>query len=150
MLVLPTGQVLFTDQSRDIEVYTPTGSPNPAWRPTISPGPPNPIKVTRGQTSQVWGTQFNGLSQGSMYGDDVQNATNYPLIRVTDTNGHVTYWKTHDHSTMGVATGSALVYTYFDVPATMPVGTYNLEVVANGIPSVTYPLRVCDISGCTP
>jgi hypothetical protein len=51
---------------------------------------------------------------------------------------------------MGVATGSALVYTYFDVPATMPVGTYNLEVVANGIPSVTYPLRVCDISGCTP
>lgn len=78
-----------------------------------------------------------------MYGDDVQNATNYPLIRVTNTStGQVTYWRTYNHSTMDVATGNTLVSTQFDGPANMPVGGYNLEVVANGIPSVLYPLGV--------
>ena len=33
MLVLPTGQVLYTDGSRDVEIYTPTGTPNPNWEP---------------------------------------------------------------------------------------------------------------------
>ncbi len=78
-----------------------------------------------------------------MYGDDVQNATNYPLIRVTNNStGVVTYWRTHNHSTMAVATGSTLVFTYFDVPPNTPVGYYNLEVVANGIASAPYLLHV--------
>ncbi len=145
MLLLPTGQVLFTDQSTDVEIYTPSGSPNPAWQPLIS-GPPN--TVLQGQTYRVYGTQFNGLSQGSMYGDDVQNASNYPLIRVTNSSNQVTYWRTHDHSTMGVATGSTQVYTNFDVPLNMPTGNYNLEVVANGIASPPYPVTVCSSGGC--
>lgn len=147
-LVLPTGQVLLTDRSSNAYVYIPTGRPNPAWQPTISPGPPNPIKVVQGATYQVYGTQFNGLSQGTMYGDDVQNATNYPLVRVTTLSQGVTYWKTHDHSTMDVATRSQLVYTEFDVPATMPVGNYNIQIVANGIASPPYALRVCVPGGC--
>jgi len=35
MLVLPTGQVLFTDFSNDIEIYTPSGTYNSAWAPAI-------------------------------------------------------------------------------------------------------------------
>ena len=34
-LVLPNGQILSTDFSKIAEVYTPTGSPNPAWAPKI-------------------------------------------------------------------------------------------------------------------
>jgi hypothetical protein len=36
---------------------------------------------------------------------------------------------------MGVATGSKLVWTYFDVPRGIAPGASTLEVVANGIAS---------------
>ncbi len=50
--------------------------------------------------------------------DELNAATNYPLVRITNTaSGHVVYARTHNHSSMGVATGSAIVSTQFDVPA---------------------------------
>jgi len=71
-----------------------------------------------------------------MYGDDAQMATNYPLVRVTNSaTGHVFYFRTHDHSSMGVATGTTPVSTRFDVPMFVESGPSALEVVANGIPS---------------
>jgi hypothetical protein len=39
MLVLPTGQVLFTDGSTDVEIYTSPGSPDPSWAPVITTAP---------------------------------------------------------------------------------------------------------------
>jgi hypothetical protein len=92
--------------------------------------------VTRGSTYQISGTQFNGLSEANSFGDELERATNYPLVRITDTGtGDVFYARTHDHSTMGVATGSKTVSTNFDVPAGMETGASSLVVVANGIPS---------------
>ena len=71
-----------------------------------------------------------------MYGDDAQMATNYPLIRITNNaSHHVFYARTHDHSSMGVATGKKEVSTHFDVPSDMETGTSKLVVVANGIAS---------------
>jgi hypothetical protein len=133
LLVLPTGQILEVDGSTDVEVYTPTGAPSAAWEPTITNVAST---ITRGSTFVVRGTQFNGLSQGAAYGDDAQEATNYPLVRITNTGtGHVFYARTHGHSTMAVATGSAIVSTSFDVPAGAEVGASQLAVVANGIAS---------------
>jgi hypothetical protein len=75
------------------------------------------------------------VSQGAAYGDDVQAATNYPLVRITNIiNGHVQYSRTHDHSTMAVAS-NGLVSTHFDVPANQEPCICKLEVVANGITS---------------
>jgi hypothetical protein len=91
----------------------------------------------------ISGTQFNGLTQASAYGDDMQNATNYPLVRIVNSaTGHVFYCKTHDHSAMGVATGTTKVSTRFDVPAQVEPGPSQLYVVANGIPSVPVSLTV--------
>jgi hypothetical protein len=136
MLVLPTGQVMFDvtdDFTIDAELYTARGTYKKAWAPAISSAPGT---VTRGQTYKISGTQFNGLSQGAMYGDDAQMATNYPLVRITNNStGHVFYARTHDHSSMGVATGSKIVSTNFDVPTGMETGASELVVVANGIPS---------------
>ena len=74
------------------------------------------------------------------YGDDVQAATNYPLVRITNrASGAVTYARTHDHSSMSVAPGN-WSHTSFDVPATIPTGPSDLVVVANGIASD--PIRV--------
>ena len=91
----------------------------------------------------ISGTQFNGLTQATAYGDDLQNATNYPLVRIVNSNsGHVFYCKTHNHSSMGVATGSALVSTPFDVPADIELGPGKLYVVANGIQSAPQRISV--------
>ena len=66
----------------------------------------------------------------------MQNATNYPLVRITNNaSGHVFYARTHGHSTMGVATGTTPVSTNFDVPVGIEVGSSTIVVVANGIAS---------------
>ena len=99
--------------------------------------------MTRGSTYKISGTQFNGLSQAAGFGDEVETATNYPLVRITNNaTSHVFYARTHDHSTMGVATGSATVSTNFDVPSGMETGASTLVVVANGIPSASAAVTV--------
>jgi hypothetical protein len=64
-------------------------------------------------------------------------------VTITNTGtGHVVYAKTHDHSTMGVATGKTTVSTNFDVPATIETGASTLTVIANGIPSAPVDITV--------
>jgi hypothetical protein len=144
MLVLPTGQILFTvsdGATKNMAIYNSTGGPNPAWAPTITQ---SPVTVTHGsKNNPIQGTQFNGLSNGSAYGDDAQMNTNYPLVRITNNaTGHVFYAKTHNHSTMGVATGSTTVSTQFDVGAAVETGASTIVVVANGIASAPVNITV--------
>src|SRR3984893_5417581 len=99
-----------------------------------------PPAIERGRSYVVAGFRFNGVSQGAAYGDDVQAATNYPLVRITNLKtGHVFYSRTHDHSSMAVASDD-LVSTRFDVPKQQETGPSRLEVVANGVASP--PVRV--------
>src|SRR5208337_3713740 len=99
--------------------------------------------VTRGSTYSISGTQFNGLSQAAAFGDELQTATNYPLVQITNSStGHVFYARTHNHSSMGVATGTATVSTNFDVPSSMETGASTLVVIANGIPSAAVDVTV--------
>ncbi len=142
MLTLPTGQILFTDSSGFPQIYTESsGGPNAAWAPTITS---SPAEVGAGGTNfKITGTQFNGLSQAGAYGDDFQDATNYPLVRITNLGtGDVFYARTHGHSSMAVATGSATVSTLFDVPAGIELGASTLVIVTNGIPSTSVPINV--------
>src|SRR6266404_3800619 len=141
MLVLPTGQILFTDFSSDVEVYTPSGTFQATWAPKITHVS---ATLTHGSHSNlIAGTQFNGFSQGAAYGDDTQNATNFPLVRIANNaTGHVFYANTHNPSTMGVATGSTLVSAKFDVPANIELGPSTLAVVANGIPSASVAVTI--------
>ena len=132
-LELPTGQIMFTDYSQDVELFTPKGTFKKAWQPTITSVP---TTITHGKTYTVKGKQLNGLSQGAAYGDDFQNATNYALVRIkNNATGHVFYARTHNPSTMAVATGNKIVSTKFDVPAGIETGASTLDVVTNGIPS---------------
>jgi hypothetical protein len=135
-LLLPTGQVLWVaadGTTIDAEIFTSTGTANPAWAPTLTTVPRT---LTHGTTVQISGTQFNGLSVGCDYGDDATNATNYPIVRITNkATRHVFYARTHDHSTMGIATGSTIVSTMVDIPTTIETGPSQIVVVANGIAS---------------
>ena len=144
MLVLPTGQILFTDSTLNgntpnVEIFTGAGSPNPAWAPSISSAP---ATVTHAKSYKISGVLFNGMSQGAAYGDDAQAATNYPLVRITNTaSGHVFYCRTFGHSSMAVAS-PATVSTHFHVPAGIETGAGELVVVANGIASTPVAVTV--------
>ncbi|HVU19502.1 MAG TPA: hypothetical protein VHE09_02150 [Rhizomicrobium sp.] len=136
LMPLPTGEVLVGG----FAVYKSTGTYDPSWAPTVSAAPST---VTRGSTYQISGTQFNGLNQGGSFGDEFDVHTNFPLVRITNNaTGHVFYERTHDHSSMGVATGSAIVMTNFDVSSATETGASKLEVVANGIPSAPVDVTV--------
>ena len=139
MLVLPTGQVLFTDFSNDVELYTSTGSPYPGLAPSALL---TSAVLSRGSTILLFGYKFNGASQTNAYGDDFQDATNYPIVRITNkATGHVFYSRTHGHNTMAVGyPGPA--YTHVDIPANMETGVSYLEVVANGIASPKYQIGI--------
>ena len=138
LLVLPTGEVIAGGST--VQIYSPSGAASSSWAPTVTTFP---ASVARGSTYSIAGTQFNGLSQAAGFGDEDQTATNYPLVRITNqATGHVFYARTHGHSTMAVATGSAIVSTNFDVPAGMETGLSSLEVVANGIPSTSVGILV--------
>jgi hypothetical protein len=132
-LVLPTGQILSTDDSPNVEIYTPSsGTYQSAWQPVIGTAPASPAA---GHTYSLTGNQLGGLTQGAYYGDDVQAATNYPLVRIVNRrSGHVFYARTFNFtvSVAPMAPGS----TRFSLPANIEKGPSALYVVANGIPSV--------------
>jgi len=145
-LVLPNGQIMATDFSSLPEFYTPVGSPNSSSAPVISSAPSS---VTLGSTYSISGTQFNGLSQGAYYGDDVQGATNYPLVRIiNNSSGHVFYAKTTNPSNSSIASGNP-VSVNFTVPESMETGASNLVVVANGIASEAVSVTVGGTTGTT-
>lgn len=141
LLLLPTGKVMLNLNF----VYTSSGMYQPAWRPTITKFIYS-NNVNPGGKYRIFGTQFNGLSQANAFGDEFQVATNFPLVRITNTaTGDVTYARTYNFSTTGVATGSAIVSTSFDVPTNIETGDSTLEVVANGIPSM--PMHISVVAG---
>ncbi|MGA8876261.1 MAG: hypothetical protein WB555_12060 [Candidatus Korobacteraceae bacterium] len=139
LLVLPTGQVLYTDGSNDVEVYTPTGSAYPGLAPTAML---TSVVLARGSSMTLFGFKFNGASQANSYGDDAQAATNYPIVRITNkATGHVFYCRTHDHNTMAVGYNGP-TYTHLDIPSNMESGASYLEVVVNGIASQKYSIGI--------
>ena len=146
LMVLPTGQVLFTDFSGQVEIYTPAAGVVAGVAPTI-----NPLGGTIGSPSTnnvLSGSQLNGLSEANAYGDDYQGATNYPLVRLVQSAppNNVYYATTHDETTHSIAPGTSNS-TKFDVPAGLASGSYSLSVIANGIESNSIAVQIGSVSG---
>src|SRR5262249_45901032 len=59
-LVLPTGQILASDGTGDVELYTPTNtSHRPAWEPVVTN---SPVVVNAGGSYRLDGVRLNGMS----------------------------------------------------------------------------------------
>jgi hypothetical protein len=141
MLLLPTGQLLLSAQTNTLYLYTPdpaSGGPADGWRPVITACPAG---LAPGQSYTVSGTQLTGLSQAVGYGDDAGMATNYPLVKLSNGAGDVSYLPTSNFSTMGVATGTETVSASFLVTGVTP-GSWQLAVIANGIASEPVDVEV--------
>jgi hypothetical protein len=144
-LVLPSGQIFSTDFSNIAEIYTPSGTPVASWAPFIGSVP---TALTACKTYILSGQQLSGLSQGAAYGDDVQAATNYPIVKIVNsTTGHVFYARTSSFTSLSVApmTKSA---TLFTVPGTVETGPSSLYAIANGIQSKPVSVTMINLGGC--
>lgn len=152
LLLLPNGDIMYCreDDSSFFAYHQSMAQPQPSFAPVIQNCP---ASLVAGSTVQISGTQFNGLSQATAYGDDAGVATNYPLVRVTNSsNNQVTFCRTFNHTTvdgagntvpsMGVATGAAVITTSVAIPSNLAPGNYSLVVIANGIPSAPVNVTV--------
>jgi len=154
-LVLPSGEILMTDQSV-VSIYTPAGPAMAAAGPVVTAAPveittadPDPtlpenaatpglLPVTTihpGQSYKFGGEQLSGLTQGAYYGDDAQAYSNLPIVRLTSMEtGHLRYASTHHASNYSLAPHTKAT-ARFDVPDDIEPGVATLQVVANGIAS---------------
>ena len=137
MLVTPNGQLLFSDASSQIWVYTPDGAPNPALRPVI-----NKIVYNGGGVFTLTGKQLNGQSAGASYGDDDQMDSNYPIVRMTSSTGTVLYARTTGWSSTGVGGGAAPETVNFTLNPALTPGAYTVVVSGAGISSFPVILNV--------
>ena len=143
MLNLPDGNIFYgTQHSNQYYIYQPGGTPVANGHPVTE----NVVRINC-DTFMAVGEQFNGISQGAAYGDDWQMATNYPVISLVHRDAlygdQVHYVRTYNWNSNGVMRGNAQDTTYFTLPAGLPYDTYDLIVVANGIPSAPYSFTPC-------
>lgn len=131
MLDLPDGSVLWNWGNPQMYVYKPTGAPVTSGKPVISN-----IVLNVDGSYHLAGAGLNGISEGAAYGDDAQMASNFPLVRMTNSiTGNVYYARTYNWSSTSVMTSNKPVSTEFMLPMGLPAGSYSLVAVANGISS---------------
>lgn len=141
LLVLPSGEAFLSNISgigSNLQLLTIGTIENQfpaAWQPMISFAPEI---VLAGRSYTISGTQFNGLTSGNSYGDDLGNASNYPIVQLRSTGGGTTnvyYCRSYDYSSMGIATGTTPQTATIRIPGNVIAGQYTLTVIANGISS---------------
>ena len=137
LLVLPDGTVLCANLGSQLYSYKPDGSPLASGVPVI-----NSVSANGDGSYHVTGTLFNGITEGAAYGDDVQDITDYPLARITNSFGALQYARTYNWSTCNLMTGTNLVTTEMVLPAGLLAGTYPLVITANGNSSAPFSLAI--------
>jgi hypothetical protein len=140
MVVLPSGQVLLSNEGDVFQVFTedPATGPQNSWKPAITK-----IIDSGGGTYTLTGTQLNGIDEGSNYGDDNESASNYPIIRFTDASGNVFYGRTFNWSSTSVATDATPVTVQFTLPSGQTLSNLKtVTLIANGIPSDPIPFHI--------
>jgi hypothetical protein len=131
MLQLPDGGVFFIggQGSKFVKIYYPDGTPLQTGQPTLSSA-----TLNSDGSFTLTGIGLAGISAGAAYGDDWQMASNYPIVKVTDGSGNVTFGRTYNWSSTTIQNPNP-VRTQFTLPSTFPNGNYTIQVIANGNPS---------------
>ena len=79
-----------------------------------------------------------GCRSASYYGNDATQATNYPIVRLeSNITSDIYYCRTAEFSTLGLQTGTVVHSCEFTVPSSVPLGSYCLRLIANGISTAT-------------
>jgi hypothetical protein len=138
MLVLPSGNVLFTDGNQQLGstlyIYQMDSGALAVGQPAI-----NKVQWNTDGSLHVTGTLFDGISEGAAYGDDQQMDTDFPLVRFTS-GSTVYYGRTYNWSSTSIQTGGQIMTTEVTVPPAVLdfPGNWSLQVVANGNASAAW------------
>jgi hypothetical protein len=136
MLILPTGQLLFSDSSSQLWVYTSEEAASPFLRPFITD-----VNYLGNDKFRLSGLQLDGQSSGAAYGDDDQMDSNYPIIRMLDSHGNVLYARTSNWSKIAVGEDGIETVDFTPNPEVTP-GNYSLIVSGAGISSFPFPMEI--------
>jgi hypothetical protein len=129
MLVLPTGQVLVSNGSTRLWIYTPDGQAPAASQPRIGK-----LNYDGGGKFTLTGRQLDGVSAGASYGDDNEMDENYPIVSLTAADGTVYYARTTNWSRVSVADTTSQTVDFTLKPGT-PAGAYSMVVSGAGVQS---------------
>lgn len=141
-VALPNGQVMVTGAGQ-IEFYAYSGPTNSRWVPVVESVSSN--ELIPAKTYSLSGKQLAGLTQGSHWGDEQQNATNYGLVQITNkATNHISYARSFDFSntSIGANAPSSLKFT---VDSSIENGPSTLRVIASGFASA--PIDVSILGG---
>ncbi len=137
MLVLPTGELLLSDSSNQLYVYTPDGSTGAQLRPIV-----RGVEYNGRGVFTLSGNRLNGQSAGAAYGDDDEMNENFPIVRLEDPQtGNAYYCRTTDWSSVTVD-GQTHETVNFTLNSAVKSGNYGLYVIGAGIASSRYPIQI--------
>ncbi len=137
MLMLPNGQLLFSDGLGQVWIYTPNGKAAATYQPRVKK-----VVYTGGGVFTLTGTQLNGQSAGAAYGDDAEMDENYPIVSLVNSSGNTYYCRTTNWSSVGVATGTTPETTNFTLNPAVTPGAYTLYLSGAGITSPGFPITI--------
>lgn len=126
-LDLPNGQVMAAAGSRNW-IWTPVGSPQNSWRPTVTS-----VTANGNGSYHLSGTQLSGMV--AVGEDDYQGPENYPIVSLRDSAGHVFYARSFNFSSMVPSKPGEAQTADFSLPSGLAHGTYSLYVSSCGVSS---------------
>jgi len=133
MLVLPTGQVMITSAYGSMELYTPSGTANTTWLPKIDSL--STTELSPKTSYKLTGKQLSGLTQGTFWGDEQQNSTNYGLVQITNkASQHIFYARVTDYSNTSIAPNISSTFS-FTFDEKVENGPASIRVIASGFAS---------------
>ncbi|HJV72558.1 hypothetical protein [Ideonella sp.] len=143
MLMLPTGQLMFTYGTTDVWIYTPDGKAPKKSRPL-----PEALHYDGSGVFTLTGRRMNGISAGSSYGDDAESDENYPIVSLTDGGGTVRYGRTYDWDNTQVQQKKPSTVK-LTLKSGTPAGTHILTVSGAGVRSddVCVTLTADEVAG---
>ena len=139
MLILPTGQLLFSDDSSQLWVYTSSGAPDSKLRPVITK-----VRYQDDGKFRLTGFQLDGQSAGAAYGDDDQMDSDYPIIRMVNSSGNVFYARTSNWSKIAVGNDAGSETVDFTLNPGVTPGDYSLIVSGAGISSFPTHIHITE------
>ena len=140
MLVLPNGQIMVSSEYGYMNLYTPTGKANASWLPIIDSI--SATSLSPKITYTLSGKQLAGLTQGTFWGDEQQNATNYGLVQITNkATQHVFYARVTDYSNTSIAPNVPSTFS-FTFDEKVEDGPSSIRVVASGVASLPFDVNI--------
>ena len=138
-LALPNGQIMVTSEGQT-GFYTSTSKSDPSWAPVVDSI--SSTTLSPNVSYMLAGKQLAGLTEGSFWGDEQQNASNYGLVQIMNNTTHdVSYGRTSNFSNTSIAPNTSSTFN-FSIDGSAENGASSLRVIASGLTSAPVAVTI--------